>query len=142
MTFEESIELPCGDYVELYVTGREVQVSVSDGSVETYLPAETAERFAQAFAQAAEAAKENGRKHVLQGKRVVLTGKFDGGREAVEKRVREAGGVVAGRISPGTIVLTGNLPYDGTWKSKNALSNGGTIKRYADLNYELQAVGI
>jgi NAD-dependent DNA ligase len=142
VSFERTVELPCGDYVELYVSGNEISVSVSDGSVETYLSSATAEELSQAFAAAAGEARENERRQILRGKRIVLTGKFEGGRDAVAARLRQAGGLVTNRITSGTIVLAGDIPYEGTWKSRKAEHFGATLRFYHELDGELQAVGL
>lgn len=135
MNFESSVELPCGDSIDVGVssTGTEVGVYVTDDSVDTYLSVETARQLAAALNDAANTAEENARTQVLRGKRYVLTGKFPGGREAITERIRKAGGAVVGRIGPGVTVLTGELPWDGTWKSKNAAAKGGTLQSYAEV---------
>lgn len=142
LNYETSVELPCGDTVEISVTGSDVSVYVSDESVDTNFSASTAESLGKALIEAAECASENAKTQILRGKRFVLSGRFAGGREAVGARIRKAGGVVVGRVGAGTVVLTGDIPYSGTWKSKNAARFGATTKRYNELNAELSAVGI
>lgn len=142
VSFNESIPLPCGSYVEISTGGGRVMLSVEDESYSTELSPDVARQFSAYLADAAKVAEEEAQKYVLRGKSVVLTGLFSGGREKVEQRVRAAGGVVANRVSSASVVVTGRLPEGGTWKSRYAQQVGAQVKPYYQLDHELAAVGV
>lgn len=120
-----TVDLPCGSEVSAQVEpGGEIRVIIDGEETYTGLNADVVTEIAEALTDAARASREERENVRFAGRRVVLTGKFHGTRQDLERRIRQAGGIIQDFVYTGALVVTGDLPYRhgsyGTFKSKKA----------------------
>lgn len=137
-----SISLPCGDTVHLEVgQGGEIDVVIA-GRHEYTVDADVAEQLSHAFAEAVSAARQQPSALRFSGRDVVLTGRFYGTRKDLERRLTRAGACVRDYVHTDAVLIKGEPPRQGTFKSRMGSQLGVRSLSAAEAHRELAAAGL